>query len=240
MVRRKPIWKRLTSGLYVPPLLGLGNPWPCSGCCGSTDVLLWWTNCECGVGSAAPNQAAAKTFYETLGLSVDTNSDWTENIDDYQLILWPASTSDPPRWSAIDDGAAGDPSGWSGRIVMSAEHNLFAAQRASITYVNTKVGTTGITIVGDNIDAGCLGWEGSIEVDDLTAGATVMEYAGTSQTSGGTVLSKTATGALPWLARNKPSGSTIDFVVSGDSNYMFGCSGAHDANFFENLWTVSI
>ncbi len=33
MVRRKPIWQRLTSGLYVPPLLGLGNPWPCSGCC---------------------------------------------------------------------------------------------------------------------------------------------------------------------------------------------------------------
>ncbi len=33
MVRRKPQWNRLSSGLYVPPLLGLGNPWPCPGCC---------------------------------------------------------------------------------------------------------------------------------------------------------------------------------------------------------------
>ncbi len=33
-VRRKPQWNRLSSGLYVPPVLGFaGNPYPCPGCC---------------------------------------------------------------------------------------------------------------------------------------------------------------------------------------------------------------
>lgn len=40
MVRRKPPWNRLASGLYVPPLLGFaGNPWPCPGCCAGCEYF---------------------------------------------------------------------------------------------------------------------------------------------------------------------------------------------------------
>ena len=46
MVRRKPQWNRLSSGLYVPPFLWLGNPPPCAGspccceCCACTECPL--------------------------------------------------------------------------------------------------------------------------------------------------------------------------------------------------------
>ncbi len=45
MVRRKPQWNRLSSGLYVPPLLRFaGNPWPCSGCCERCDFCTSGTS----------------------------------------------------------------------------------------------------------------------------------------------------------------------------------------------------
>lgn len=41
--RRKPEWQRLISGLYVPPLLWITDPYPCDDCCGDCTACV---HCE--------------------------------------------------------------------------------------------------------------------------------------------------------------------------------------------------
>ena len=194
-------------------------------CCGN--VLFWKTN---GGLSA---MSLAQTVYTNMGLTVHDNTNWSGSIDNYKLIIWLVALSDPTWWPAITGGT------WNGRLLLTCEHDSF--NLASNTYVNGLAGLTGMGVTNDHIDSFC-SHDGSAEADPLNAGVTTIKFALTSQITGGTVLSKTATGASPWMAHNKVG--TIDFVACGDSNHISDECGAgvitNNTPFLQNLWNVTV
>jgi hypothetical protein len=200
-------------------------------CCGGDRVLMWDSNNSALAASLGLSDLAA--IYTGMGLTVDSSSSWTTDINDYRLIHWFFPTSDPTWWSAISGGT------WNGRICMCVEHNLLGLHTATIAYVAGKSGVTGLTVTGGayatspNID-------GTIETDDLTAGMTAGFYVNqTSKVAGGTTLSFTNFENEPWLARN--TSGTIDFVVAGNADHATNGGGPIDyPEFFENLYLVSI
>lgn len=197
-------------------------------CCG--DVLIWQAN------TGAPSgYSRLKAVYEAMDLTVHTNADWSDNLSNYGLIIWPGADSDPTWWGEITGNT------WPGRLVITAEHSAFPGSQA---YVNGLAALTGVSVVAASaIDSGC-DHNGTVEADDLTAGQAVIKYAYTAELSGGTVLSRTVTDAKQWLARNKPGGSIIDFVVAGDINWLDdGCGAGLTANntpLYQNLWNVPL
>jgi hypothetical protein len=163
---------------------------------------------------------------------------WSGNLDDYQLILFPAATADPPWWSSISGG------NWVGRILITCDHNNQSQLLPSITYLNSKSSLTGVSITGAALDSGN-GIGSTPETDDLTSGVANIFHAATSVTSGGVVLAKTVESAQSFNARNK-SGET-DWIVCGDSNVIIDRDsggqqwGAQlNFNFLSNLFSVPV
>lgn len=196
-------------------------------------MLIWGANNNVGNG-AFSNFSLIKSVYEAMGLGVHSPVTWTGTLANYKLIIWPMAESNPPWWGLIASDT------WRGRIHITAENSGFPA---TIAYVNGLAGVTGIGVTAAFIDIDCY-HEGTAEAGpDLMSGQSTMRYALTSQVTGGTALSKTVTGAVTWLARNKP-GSNIDFVVSGDVNHIHNECGADVINnntpFIQNLWDVAV
>lgn len=210
-------------------MFGLGG----GCCCEVGKVLIWNSNCNGNVNASGIDILAG--VYTGFGAICHTADSWTGNLSDYKLIIFPQAIGDPTWWATVTGG------GWSGRVVITAEHNGSGGFFSdTITYVSGKSATTGITLIGASIDAGC-SQTGTAETDDLTAGCANILLSATSEVSGGTVLSKTPTGAVAWVSRNKVG--SVDWVVSGDSNqYINACPDAVNLNaqFLENLWTVPI
>lgn len=211
-------------------------------CCCTGDVLIW-------LGSQDPAALfpATEAYYETLkdtyeamGLVVHFDADYTGSIDSYSLVFVDTPASTPSWWASATGG------GWTGRICLIGEYDT-AVPASVFTWLNSVTATTGLTIIADSIDAGVL-WNGSIEADSLTAGlATALQYSNTSRVSGGTVLSKTATGAQNWITHNKVG--TVDYVLSGDSNHLIDdllggltgiTPGSDNEKFAQNLYTVAV
>lgn len=197
-----------------------------SCCCGN--VLIWQANTAVGA-----SYTVLTALYEAMGLTVHTNSNWSGVLADYSLIIWVAAQSDPSWWSEITGNT------WPGRLVLTCEHAGFPT---TIAYINGLSALTGMSAISDLIDTGCF-HTGTVEADPLTVGQGPIQYALTSEIAGGTPLSRTATGSKVWLAHNKPSGSIIDFVLAGDSNWIDNsCGGvvANNAALLQNFWNVAI
>ncbi len=206
-------------------------------CCSTVKKLLFWNSGPFTPGSGLVD---IQQVYADMGLDMDYSNGWSGNIGDYGLIIWSlpqldggATGSDPPWWGSISGGT------WQGRLLLSTRNTIAAP--FSVGYVNGKSGITGIGVTAGHIDqsAGCSG-VGSVEVDALNAGMSQFMFFDACTLSGGTTLSKTATGAVPWLAHNTVG--TIDFVVSGaDAFLRDGCTEfANNVPFFENLWNVAV
>jgi hypothetical protein len=209
---------------------------PSCGCCVPLKVLIWHAN----HGYTGSTYSDLVSVYTGLGVTVNTlTSLGSHTLSEYALIHWFIAASDPPWWSEITGNT------WSGRLHLTAEHNgepiVFPGLITSINYVNALSSLTGISVTGDAIDPTC-SHDGTVETDDMTAGLSVLKYTYTSRVSGGTTLSKTG-GGDAWIARNKPSGSNIEYIVSGDANHgVDGCSVANTDNaaLFQNMWTVPV
>lgn len=226
-------FKRIGTAIVVN---SSGQPIDCSTCVCSGldgDVLIWRE-----VGDSI-DQLSAYTdmiaLYEGMGLIVHTSTDWTGTLDHYELIYFPQAVGDPSWWGQITGNT------WNGRLHITAE-GLTTNSDDSINYVNSLSTYTGISVASTRHDTFC-NTPGSVETDDLTDGmGTDFEYGDTTLVTGGTPLSLTFTSSQAWIARNKPSGSNIDFVVSGDVNHASDACSQFATNqaFFENLWNVPI
>lgn len=233
MIRRfKEQWQKLASGLYVPPYLKMGHWYHgVGGRCCCKGILLLWDADHTVLPPGGSQMSHMVEYYQSIGIKVDNQDTWTETLDDYPLIIWPQAGIDPPWWDEISEGT------WSGRFHITAE-----ASFADAGYVDGKSEITGINVIFAEIDPFCAHL-GTVEVDDLTNGMTDFMYALTSKVSGGTTLSKTVTGAHPWIARNK-SGN-IDWVVAGDVNHLNNVCNSEglviDTNkeFLKNLVSVA-
>ena len=212
-------------------MASVGAYW-CPNCgCDSGRVLIWRANSHASWGGTL---IGLQAIYENMGLTVHTHSNWSGTLSDYSLIHFPVAISDPSWWSQISGNT------WRGRLHMTAENNNAGTFDTSITYVDGKSGITGMGIFGDTINFLC-SHNGTVEADDMTAGVTLIKYSLTSRVTSGTPLSKAS--GNTWLARNKPSGSNIDFIVSGDVNHMDDtCAGVIAANtkLLENMFTVPV
>lgn len=210
-------------------------------CCG--DVLIWLASQD----PMAPFPVDITDYedliavYEDMGLTVHSDLDWTGNIADYSLVFVDTPYAAPSWWATATGG------GWTGRIHLIGEYFPGGMTTDVTTWINSVTGTTGLTLIEDNIDSGASLSNGSIETDDLTDGlTTALLYSATSRVSGGTVLSKTATGSENWIAHNKVG--TVDYVLSGDSNHLVDDMGAGAAItpgsdnelFAQNLYTVAV
>lgn len=197
-------------------------------------VLIW--NNDCSPSFIGSGWADLRDLYQAMGLRVDVIGDLTgHSLREYQLIHFPLAVSNPSWWGEISGNT------WEGRLHITAEHNdtTFVDFTPSIAYVNGLSGLTGIGVTGANM-LGVFGTPGTAEPDDLTAGMTGIWYSKTSAVSGGTTLSNTVTEMAPWLARNKPGGSLIDFVVSGDIDHMVSGDLTLNSRLFQNMWNVPI
>lgn len=203
--------------------------YPC--CCGGK-VLIWTDNTEFLVGIID-----VTAVYTAMGLTVHTASNWSGNLHNYDLIIWPIALSNPSWWNLITNNE------WSGRLHITAENG--GVFDASIAYVDGLSSLTGISVIDIDIPQGC-SFDGTVETDDLTNGLSVFKYADTSYVSGGVILSKTDPASSDpgqnWIARNKPIGSNIDFVIAGDSDHLSdNCSiMSNNDLFFENMWNVPV
>lgn len=192
-------------------------------------VLLWFPSNSGLTGGTGQTLDQLEDIYQAMGLTVHSPASWSGSLGEYGLIFFPIALSDPSWWGEISGNT------WTGRLFITAEHNGFAGGVSSIAYVNGKSGITGITVNS----AAEAGGAGTAEADDLTNGVAAVNYSLTTTVSGGTTLSKTPVTLLPWLARNKPSGSLADFVVSGDVDCIVVPSN-NNQTFLENLWNVPV
>lgn len=190
-----------------------------------TKALLWLTNCDASMTPAV--FANLTTYYTgTVGITIDNNTTWSGDIDDYGLVIFPLATSNPSWLSSITVGS------WSGLFVVTADRNLFGS---SISYVHGLRTYTGISVTSADIDAGSF-VAGSAESNTLNTGVSNIYYNATSSVSGGTTLSKTLTGSVPWLSTSQ-TGNVI-YVVSGDSSFLTGPSvSCPNSTLYSNFWT---
>ena len=177
-------------------------------CCGKM-VLLWdYDHYPIALG-------IAKNVYATNGVTAHLRSEWTGNLNDYVLIIWPMAIRDPEWWGSITSGS------WSGRFVITAEYGSpYDPYPTTRIYVNSKVALHGITVANDICDPPW--WppaeQGTIEVHQLMDGVTSFQFAATASVSGGNTLSRTTfEGVYKPFLQQKRNGP-IDWVVSGDSN----------------------
>lgn len=153
---------------------------------------------------------------EDNGKPVHRYTDWTEDITDYFLILFPFPIAEPSWWDDLQNC----------RVHLMGENNSTPSFTPVHDFINSQSSLTGMTLVPDQIDNGC-GNPGTVEAVDLTAGVTDIMLAGTSAISGGTVISYSnpvgTDPGTPWISRNKVDG--IDWVVSGDTNHVQNTCG---------------
>lgn len=200
-------------------------------CGGGLAILFWKTNVE---GSSTPT-TLVQAYYSGLGIVTHTNTDWTGNLDDYSLIVWPRPGSDPIWWPRITGGT------WSGRIHWMGE--FFPSGTGSRTYMNSKTALHGMTVAADSSGVfGCSPGEHSpASAHPLTAGVTDLWHVGTCSVSGGNTLFTNPTLGLPMAQQNKPVGSIVDWVIVGDTNHLSSSCPAmvtYNATFLYNLWDV--
>jgi len=201
-------------------------------CCGTTgNVLLWET------GSMAPGLSYANMLqiYVDMGLIIQIDGLATD-ISPFGLIFLSLPIADPPWWEQIANLK------WTGRLVITGEWG--PTFNDAINFINSKAGITGMSLNSDLFDEGC-GQIGSVTADPLCAGQDTILYGATSTVNGGTVLSRTATGAHPWMSHNKKTGDgKIDFVLCGDTNHLANdcplSQTLHNKPFIQNLWNVGL
>lgn len=204
-------------------------------------VLIWTETSNNGGwdgGLDLDHLTDLRLLYTAMGVEVDDAVTWSGVLSDYSLIHFPYAISDPVWWTEISGNT------WAGRLHITAETNLAPGAGGggddgptSIAYVNGKSGITGVAVT--SADNSVL-TSGTAEADDLTAGQAVIIYDATTTVSGGTTLSKTNPENEPWLARNKPVGSLIDFVVSGDTGHMIDLNLPSNTSLFQNMYNVSV
>ena len=200
--------------------------------------VLFWINTDDNFLVGDPlqdNYDKAQSVLEELGATVHNSTDWSGNIHDYKLILFPMPIGDPSWWSVIE-------SGWTGRIHLLGEWNYYE-WITSRDYINSKTPITGMSIGETHISGGPDAAPGTVETNDLTEGLEIFRYVVTNTVTGGTALSKTTDDSTDpdqiWIARNKVG--TVDWVLSGDTNHMSDIHGyvlSDNQPFVENLFTV--
>jgi len=162
--------------------------------------------------------------------------EWTGNLSDYRLVIWPIATRNPIWFAQIP--------GWAGRIVITAEYSRAGDRQfdGSIDYVNALGVVTGITLNHDVYNESVPA-AGPILLHPLTNGIQTIFYAATSTiASGGRLLARTISGP-GFLAANRLA--AIDWVVSGDSNPFASQPSTGDlaglnSRFLLNLYAVPI
>lgn len=210
------------------------NPWPpeffnpnCP-CCGVGDGVLVWldpNDCDFSDGNNTYTELIrsfnafpwrSPQVYVGPGISQDPDYD----ISPYRLIFFPMPVSDPVWW----DDATGENATWKGRLVLIGEWGsddplvIGGDTFGDINnYIASKQSLTGISYHLNSIRPGC-GSVGNATSDTLMDGIEGEEIniALSSSVTGGTAL-VTASGHTI-CARNKPSGSNVEYVVCGDNN----------------------
>lgn len=220
--------------------------YPCSDCCGEGRVLIWLASQDPASDLLVfkVDYEELQSVYESMGLTVHFDDDWSGNIADYSLVLVDTPYTDPSWWATATGG------GWTGRIVLITEYYSLS-EPVSIplsvsTWINSVSGAThGMTNNADLVDPATPSADGSIESEPLMSGlTTALLYRYTSTVSGGNTLSLTETGAVPWAAQNKVG--TVDYVLCDSSALndpdalLLAGSGSDNEIFAQNLWNVPV
>ncbi len=179
-------------------------------------VLLWDHD------HSLPNVflTALQDVYGDNSITADLRDEWSGDLDDYNLIIWPKADEDPSWWSNIVADS------WNGRLVITAE---FSVHFQTINYVNSKTGLHGMTVVPDNlaVNAAGVGDENPTKDHQLTDQVDFIVSGSSSAVIGGTSLSTHIDGGpwrfLPcpeccvtWIEQNKVG--NVDWIVCGDAN----------------------
>lgn len=220
--------------------------YPCACCaCIPKRVLIWWSNNSSGL-TAANKQSLTDILTDTVSgvvyyagdavIRADDDNSWSGVLDDYALIIWAVPASDPSWWTQI----AGNT--WTGRLFLGGEASqIFEFDPSfsdSSTYINSKSGLTGLTLIFTSEDFPSE--PGSLETDLLTKDVAGLRHTQTSLVSGGKVLARTTDSNSAWMAWNRPAGSRISYVLSGDLDFFatFAGEGVEKINFMRNLYHV--
>jgi hypothetical protein len=194
-------------------------------------VLLWEIDSEPGGIDTGLGQANA--IYLGLGVPSDFEYNWTGNLSDYGLIIWPIAENDPVWWSQVDGG------GWQGRIHLTTEYDIFVTSR---DYVNSKTALHGMINAADaSSPPGGANEDATPGDDPLAQGLSRLVHADTSSVSGGITVFTNTTLGLPMMQHNQPG--RIDWVLAGDSNHITDLvpgNAIANAGFFENLINVPL
>lgn len=164
--------------------------YPCSCCC--VERVLIWSTSSFFAGDE-------QVFEQDLGILVHYQPNYTGDINDYQLVIWPSPTAAASWWPQIRDG------NWIGRLVIVTDAHFFLDPPPySDAYVDSLSAYTGI-----GVGAGA----GSAAVvtlaDPLTEGVTFPGTAQAAILSGGTALA--TQGGNTVIARNRSG--LVQFVV---------------------------
>lgn len=204
------------------------------------NVLIWLLN-SLPLVSPPANFSQLLDIFRARELQADDSATWSGSIDDYKLIVWPVAASDPPWMESLRAG------GWSGRILLTAEHNFnnTGTFNQSIAYVNSLEVPTGIHVTADGVfPTPITPGRGTLTAHPLNEGLTTIAWNLTSRVSGGSVVATVGPQAnvanVPFIAERTSDG--ISWVVSGDSNILSNLQGASQTNadWLERLATVEV
>lgn len=210
----------------------------CDRCQRGGDVLLWLRPGDSAyldddvAGSSGTNNFSKFTqVFTDLGINVDkvddaTDDDWTGDINDYFLVVWPMALAEPAWWGeGVSDGS------WVGRLLYTSELDglvLPDIYGEVIDYVNTLTAITGLSTTGANTGTilalgDCPGR--APETDPLTEDVGALGLEGSSVVGGGTLLLETAGGDD--LIRHSTVSDT-SYVLAGDMTWFLDaamCNG---------------
>jgi hypothetical protein len=187
-------------------------------------VLLWQID---SYGTPTTSLAECRDVYVSLGVPWSSNVNWSGNLSDYGLIIWPMAQNDPVWWSQLGT--------WVGRLHMTAEYDVFTDTR---NYVNGRIAFHGMTVGNDHSEI-VGGNEAAIPSSDpLAAGVNSLIHADTASVSGGqTIFTNIEVG--PMMQHNQIG--KVDWVVAGDSNHITDNvpgNATANTNFLANLINV--
>jgi len=186
-------------------------------------------SCNCGCGGppvlfyqvGGGGTGSIREYYSDIEYEFEGTSQFLvhEDVFRYELIFVSGQGANAQGydWWFEDQILAGN---WSGRVVMVGEHSGFSEMN---NWINKYSSSTGLSVVNRFLDCSGAMVDGSVESGPaLNQGVDVIRYVCTSEVVGGTPLSKTQQENRPWLAHNTVTigDNVVDFVVSGDSNWL--------------------